>query len=298
MLAPSNPPVMVILSGREEISSHGVSAKICSPRRVYFETREDLLRFIGKEREFDALVASVVLLRQQCPELESWITSNPKTIIALLDELPGLIAVVNYFKKNPRPNRFVRELPLSVDTKFIEQHKGVLRQWLDRILPAHTIRADEEHFERRFGLRYAEPDLFVRFLDPVLQDELGFPCSALSLPLSTLISLEVADARIVIVENRVNLLTLPSTSRCIGLGGLGRGVTLLRYLPWLTRAPIIYWGDIDVDGFEILSIVRTLFPANAKCPDGQRYPRAPPRIRRSRERSDISGSDKSDEFGE
>jgi hypothetical protein len=230
------------------------------PKRVYFESQDDFLRFTGMQREFIALVSSVNLLRESFPPLEAWIVCNLRTIISIQDDLPGLIAVARYFQENPRPNRFIRELPVSVDTKFIERRHIILRQWLDRLLPPHAIIADEEHFERRFGLRYAEPDLFVRFLDPMLQASLGFPCAALSLPLSTLMSLDVQDAKVIIVENRVNLMTLPAAGGFLALGGLGRAVTLLRYVPWLVRCPIIYWGDIDVDGYEIAASLRRLFP--------------------------------------
>jgi hypothetical protein len=44
------------------------------------------------------------------------------------------------------------------------------------------------------------------------------------------------------------------------LGALGKGVTLLRYLPWLRSRPVVYWGDLDVQGFEILSSLRAIFP--------------------------------------
>jgi hypothetical protein len=212
------------------------------------------------QRDFASLVSTVTLIRDSFPQLESWIVSNLRAIISVRDDVPGLIAVVRYFQENPRPNRFVRELPVIVDTKFIERRRGILRQWLDRLLPPHAIIADEDHFERRFGLRYAEPEIFVRFLDPLLQTKLGFPCAALSLPLSTFISLDVQDSNVVIVENRVNLMTLPSTRGTIAIGGLGRAVTLLRYVPWLVRCRILYWGDMDVDGFEIVATLRRLFP--------------------------------------
>jgi hypothetical protein len=37
-------------------------------------------------------------------------------------------------------------------------------------------------------------------------------------------------------------------------------VSELRHLDWLANCPIIYWGDIDVEGFEILSALRAVFP--------------------------------------
>jgi hypothetical protein len=175
-------------------------------------------------------------------------------------EIEGLVEVAAFLKEHPRPGCFVRELPLSVDTKFIERNQKVLRQWLDALLPAHSIRADEEHFERRFGLRYAEPQLLVRFLDSTVQAELGFPCDVLSLPLQTLSELPIQESRIIIVENKVNLLTLPPLSRSIGLGGLGHAISLLRYAGFMARMPVIYWGDMDVEGFEILSGLRSFCP--------------------------------------
>jgi hypothetical protein len=243
----------------EEVNSRRYGKNLF-PKRVYFESQNDLLRFTGMQREFAELVATVTLLREAFPQLEPWIVSNLRAIMAFQDDVLGLIEVSRYFLENPRPNRFVRELPLAVDTKFIERRRAILRQWLDRLLPPHAIIADEDHFERRFGLRYAEPEVFVRFLDPTLQAKLGFPCPALSLPLSTLISLDVRDANVVIVENRVNLMTLPAADGFLALGGLGRAVTLLRYVPWLVQCRIIYWGDIDVDGFEIAATLRRLFP--------------------------------------
>lgn len=243
----------------EEVNSRRYGKNLF-PKRVLFESQEDFLRFTRLQREFARLVSAVNLLRESFPQLEPWIVSNLRTIIAFHDDLAGLVTVTRYFLENPRPNRFVRELPVSVDTKFIERRRPILRQWLDRLLPPHAIIADEEHFERRFGLRYAEPDLFVRFLDSTLQTSLGFPCAAFSLPLSALMSLDVQDANVIVVENRVNLMTLPAADTFLALGGLGRAVTLLRYVPWLGRCRIIYWGDIDADGFEIAASLRRLFP--------------------------------------
>lgn len=230
------------------------------PQQISFVTRDDYLRFINKQREFDTFALAVEMLRENFPELEAWIRSHPVTIVESAAEFPGLIEVLQFFRQNPRPDRFARELPLSVDTKFIERHQGLLREWFDLVLPPATIRSDEEHFERRYGLRYSEPHLCIRLLDRELVAELGFPGDEISLPLHTLSKLQPRNFAAVIVENRTNLLTLPPTVRGIGLGGLGKGVTLLRHIPWLADTALLYWGDLDVDGFEILSSCRALFP--------------------------------------
>jgi hypothetical protein len=230
------------------------------PNRIVFETREDLLRLINRLREFGVFSAAVTKLRGELPELESWIRSNPQRLIACQSEVEGLVQVVRHLLDNPRPMVFARELPLPVDTKFIERHKRILREWLDIVLAPHEIRSDETHFERRYGLRYAEPHLQLRFLDEQVQQELCIPFSDLSLPLHTLGQLPAKFVRAFIVENRVNLLTFPQQDRGIALGGLGRAVTDLRYVTWLSDAGIWYWGDLDVEGFQILSSLRSLYP--------------------------------------
>ncbi len=230
------------------------------PARILFETADDFLRFTGKQRESSVFRDAVARLRAAFPSLEAWIRSNVRALIDAAPDLDGLLSVLQFFRENPRPNCFARELPLPVDTKFIKRYQGLLRQWFDIVLPAHTIRADEEHFERRYGLRYAEPYLLVRLLDPALVQELGCPCSEISLSLHTLGAMPVRADAAIIVENKVNLLTLPSFPRGIGLGGLGDGVVLLRYLSWLNDVQTIYWGDLDLEGFEILSSLRAVFP--------------------------------------
>lgn len=230
------------------------------PQRITFDTQEDLLRLVARRQEFTAFAAAVERLHREFPELDSWLRRNIAATVAMADEFEGLLAVLAEFKRNPRPGCFARELPVPVDTKFVEWHRRLLAQWLDVVLPPEAIQADEDHFERRYGLRYVEPEVFARFLDAGLQQELGFPFDAMSLPLHTLAKLAVRDAKVVIVENKVNVLTMPRLARTIVLGGMGNSCVLLRYVPWLARAPVTYWGDIDVQGLEILARLRGLFP--------------------------------------
>ena len=62
-----------------------------------------------------------------------------------------------------------------------------------------------------------------------------------------------------IVENDLNLLTLPSFPRGIAMRGEGNAVNRLDRVRWLANNRVYYWGDIDVDGFVILSRLRNLF---------------------------------------
>lgn len=230
------------------------------PSRIVIETQEDFLHLTGRGREFRRFQEAVAAIRARHAVLEGWIRSNVALVTDLAPEIHGLLEVADVLQRTPRPGCFARELPVSVDTKFIERHQKVLRQWLDQILPAHVIRADEDHFERRYGLRYAEPHLLVRFLDSASQQRLGFPCDVLSLPLHTVGAWQLGSISVLIVENKVNLLTVPQGRFAIALGGMGNGLSLLRYVPWLTTASVTYWGDLDIEGLVILSALRAIYP--------------------------------------
>lgn len=231
------------------------------PQRIVFETELDFLKYVGKECEFRKFVAAVGQVKSRYSVLENWIRSHRQLLVELADEVDGLLEVVGYLESNPRPNVYARELPLSVDTKFVERNQRILREWLDLVLPPQTIRADETHFGRRYGLRYAEPLIHVRFLDSEPQRLAGSPWPECCIPLHALANTPLHVSRVVIIENKVNLLTCPPLAGGIALGGLGNGVTDLRYVTWLANSDLRYWGDIDVEGFQILSRLRIAFPS-------------------------------------
>src|SRR5262249_860046 len=149
------------------------------------------------------------------------------------ESVEGLIEVTQFFLDHPWPDCYARQIPVAVDTKFVERHEGILREWLDELLPASAIQSDETKFALRFRLRDGQPHRTVRILDPELQAEIGLQYDELSLPLRLLESLDLRDATVVIVENQLNLLTLPMMRRAIAIWGQGKAATLLRRLRWL-----------------------------------------------------------------
>lgn len=243
------------------------------PAEIYFESLDDLARLIGKREEYKSLVRSVSLVREQLPTLDAWLVDGGwKRLVAAGSQVEGLVQVARYLVEHPRPNCFPRELPLAVSTKLVEQNRGLLSEWLDRLLPPHAIDFQWDHrdFARRYGFRTAAGHLMLRVLDPVLQAELGLPFDELSLPLESLSRLDVRSAEVFIVENRTNLLTLPELPRGLALGGLGNAVTPLLAIPWLAQQRVTYWGDLDLDGLAILSRLRARLPAvRSVMMDGQ-----------------------------
>lgn len=234
------------------------------PNSILIESPDDLVQLIGKQGEWEALRRAIIKMQAHLPALGGWLAESThwKKLLGITGSLDELLGVVEYFQTNPRPDCFARELPLAISTKLIEQNKPLLTQWLDRVLPPHQIDTRYGHsaFEPRYGLRYVRPHLMLRLLDSELQQELGLPTDEISMPAAALAKLPVDKVWVLIVENKINLLTLPRLRRTLALGGLGNAVTQLCEIEWLTGCELFYWGDFDVEGFQILSRLRESFP--------------------------------------
>lgn len=233
------------------------------PQRILIESEADFLALTGKQGDFRRFSEAVSILRAEFPELKQWIASHVAKLTEIAESVGGIVSVLKYFQAHPRPSMFTRELPLPVPTKFIEWNQAVLRECLDLVLPPNSIDASETQFERRYGLRCVQPHLFIRMLDQELMVKLGLPFEELSLPVDTLARLQISGVKVFIVENKVNALTLPMMGSSMVLGGLGDGVVMLQRLSWLPECEVIYWGDLDAEGFEALSSIRSHVP-NAK----------------------------------
>jgi hypothetical protein len=234
------------------------------PKRISIETKQDFLKLIKKEKEFLRFKADLSLILAEVPELYPWLCHNPLKIIEYGDRWNDLIKVCQYFQHNPQPNLYIRELPIQVHTKFIEQDKGIIRSLLEAILPAEKLQSVEDGkeniFEKRFSIKYREPLIRFRLLDRSLKSKYSFPSSDMSIPLSEFRQLNLDIHRFFITENLMNFLTLPPLENSFGIFGSGYAIQSLKSVQWLASCPIFYWGDLDADGFKILSQLRSYFP--------------------------------------
>ena len=231
------------------------------PIAITIDSLHDLLKLVDKKSEFKILEQRVDKIRTSLPELETWLVRSWPQLIEL-DAIDDLISVVQYLMFNPRPDCFARELPLAVPTKLIQHSRPLLTEWLNILQPDETIdcSCDPRRFEQRFGFKYFRKHILTRILDTQLQSELRLFTSELSLPPQEIARLPIENARVVIVENHVTLLTLPPIERGIAFFGMGMGITQLFDIRWLQNTPITYWGDLDVQGFEILAMLRRHYP--------------------------------------
>ena len=231
------------------------------PTSIYFDTEKDFLKFLGKEKEVGLFKTSVEKIIEAFPELKEWIIKNPIRIITSQIEWDNILKVCQYFKQNPKPNLYLRELPINVHTKFIERNKSVIRELLDVLLIEH-INSDHKDFERRFYLKFSEPLIRFKILDNEISQKYFLGIDDLAVPVSQFETLNLPIRRVLVVENKTTLyttLTLPQMKDTMAIFGSGYSVSNLKNAYWLSNVELFYWGDIDVQGFEILSQFRGYF---------------------------------------
>ena len=229
------------------------------PVSISFETEQDYLRFIGKGQTTAYFRKDLEMILPLFPELKEWISKYPSKMIDNHEVWDDLLKVCGYFKNTPEPHLYIRELPIKVHTKFIEQNKAVIRELLDIIIAEH-INVEEKTFERRFNLKYDEPLVRFRILDNSICQQHFDGVADLSIPINQFQLLNLPIHKVYIVENKMNMLTFPSIDNSIVVWGHGFGVDVMKDVEWMKIKKIYYWGDLDAHGFLILSEIRTHFP--------------------------------------
>ncbi len=235
------------------------------PDKVIFESQNDFLEYLGKKREFSKLMKLVELSRARIPTIEDWLRrpSSPNRMFENQNTWEGILEVCEYFLTRENFSMHPRLFPLSVHTKFIEENKGILGEIFDIILPCERKNVTSVVFEERYIIRTDIQRIALRIPDESLRVSLGIPFSELEVPtkeLSALIEKYEQPIQFLIIENKTSYLTFPKIEKTIIIFGSGFLVSALEHHKFLNKGRLLYWGDIDAHGLEILSLVREQFP--------------------------------------
>lgn len=228
------------------------------PSRITFETADDYDRFLQKKKEVADFRKDVARISEKFPKLQHWIEKYPQKVIENSGDWDDIGKVLDFFSKNPQPQLYIRELPIEVHTKFIEQHKIVIGELLNIVIEDY-VNMNEKEFEKRYNLRYDEPLVRIRLLDGTLATKFFNGMDDITIPVSQFLKLQIPITQAFVVENKVNFLTFPSVANSIVIWGRGYGVASIKDSELLKNIDLIYWGDIDAQGFEILSQFRSYF---------------------------------------
>ena len=226
------------------------------PTSISFKTEYDYLKYVNKENDAAKFKKDITSILSSFPELKDWIYKYPIKVIE--NDWESLLKVCKYFKAIPQPHLYIRELPIQVHTKFIENNSGIIRELLDIII-ADYVNIEERKFEARFNLKYDEPLVRFRLLDEAISHQLFGGIDDISIPISEFQHLSLPIQTVYVVENKINMLTFPVKRNSIVVWGHGFGVDIMKNVDWLKTKKIYYWGDLDTQGFQILSEFRFHF---------------------------------------
>lgn len=230
------------------------------PAKIYFETIDDYLFYTNRIADYSAIEKAFHLLTESFPALTQWAKDNSPFLLYQAANMQDLIKVCRYFSQNNPPhNLYLRELPIEVHSKFIEDNTAALKKLLDNILPQDWINKTETDFSGRYLVKRPNVYAQIRLLDDRLKHIIGFDELALTIDDSALLNWQ--PEKVFIIENKACFLSFPKVKNAVAIFGEGFKSRVSKHIPWLTNTQLYCWFDLDAAGFEMLNIIRQYYPS-------------------------------------
>lgn len=247
-----------------EIETREVNTRLYGKQTVIegvsITTLEDYLKFIGKVAEFNEFSIGLKTLEDYFVDNSYSLETLYEWVVSHLDFLQekkaddyyaSLFLAFDWLVKHPNSGLYIREIPIEVHTKFIEENEKIIASLYMGIKNFETMLP----FEDIFGLKKKEP--LIRFRCKDDRNEMA-------LPVSSFISLDTDEdlsniGKVYIVENEIVYLTFPLHKNSMCIFGSGFRVSILSSSPWLKNKKLYYFGDLDEHGFEMLGMFRSFF---------------------------------------
>lgn len=228
-----------------DIRVQGASLRAPALLRVAeLESAGELLRALGCSDDL-VDVARALRVGSLLRDREAELTPRALRRVAGLPdgEVELLCNVVSWLRENPDLQSWTeRELPIpGVHTKWLKRHAGLVTTLVRR-----TVRAEVRPRPAVVHFSYADPDYLAgggRRHDAWTSGDVHSPA--------------YPPRVVLIVENRDCRLGFPEIPGVIVVEGEGKAAASVAAIEWVRAAErLIYWGDIDSDGFGILNSLR------------------------------------------
>lgn len=166
------------------------------------------------------------------------------------DDFSTLCILLPQLNRGMGKDQFLRALPVnSVDTKFIERHDKLIAH----ILTALNIMNQDESLDE-FLQVLKKPDGYV--VIRALDKKLNYLFPNMMVTADDLLTTEPPGKNLIIAENKESGLMLPALEDTVVIFSTGNNVSFAK-AQWLkNKDKVLYWGDIDSWGFNILSHFR------------------------------------------
>lgn len=214
------------------------------PERLVLDAPADVARLGGRGAHWRTLSSRFAELLDRFGS-DAPVRRHAATIAEMTEpDFDRLVAVAAWLVEHPRSGRYPRALPVAgVDSKWFEKRRALV-----------TALVETANGPADLGL--AAPPVLVRFraLDPQLA--IGGLVD-LAAPVQEVAKVAGRPRVTVVVENLQTFLALPPIDGAVAVHGAGYAVERVAAVPAWAQGPVVYWGDLDVDGFAILNRLRT-----------------------------------------
>lgn len=230
------------------------------PAAAWFDRPEQVWRLLGVANEVSALAGLHAASESAHPAIAAWVAAHPLRALRHQAAWPKVTATVLWLGSSVGTAAYLRQIDVpGVDTKFIEGNRTLLAELLDVVLPgaADESRSPGRDFARRYGFSDKPAMTRVRSLD---RTPLFGAITDAVVRVDELARIALPVRRVIIVENEVTFLALPFVPEAVAFFGAGFDVLRLGRIPWLLDRDVVYWGDLDTDGFVILDRLRGQLP--------------------------------------
>lgn len=161
------------------------------------------------------------------------------------DRFEQVARVAEWAVANPLSGYRPRQVPVrGVDSKWLGSHRRLVTDLVGAVTGVDDL-----------GLVDSDPLVRLRVLDGSvggLRD--------IAAPVSQLAAIPLTPRVVFVMENLESVLAMPPWAGAVVIHGSGYGVRVLDRLPWVRAARVVYWGDLDSNGFAILHGLRTHLP--------------------------------------
>lgn len=164
------------------------------------------------------------------------------------------IRVAAWLLQHPDSSLRIRQVPFpGMHTKWLKDH---------RALVARLVGAARPDGSEELGLAPAPVFHDLLILDAGYRPASTGPAfpRASRIALADLPGIPLAPEVVIVCENAETVQVLPDIPGAVALSGSGYGIAGLLAVPWVHSAPVVYWGDLDADGFRILDRARHHHP--------------------------------------
>lgn len=236
------------------------------PVKLIIPTFDLLVELLGQQQRFKKISDKISCLLQQPfvqPQVEYGLFSTLIEHLELVEQYGEqdwqfLMQLIPQLQPNMGVGHYLRALPLQyVDTKFLEKNLVLIEAVCDALCEG-DIQATGGLLTWLDCLDHPKGWLMIKPLCDQVQQALGgLPIFQLST--DVLLQFKLPAEHIIVVENIQSGLALPVLKNTIVVCGGGKNIKWLD-ARWLQHKQVYYWGDIDSEGLNILSMVRQKVP--------------------------------------